>query len=90
MKYLLLLAIVILSGCARLSYTVYQGEQQNWPVSKGAFVRTVDGMQIFNAPPFKPYDVLGEIVAKDASERLLVHCAKTTMQMRSSLLTCNW
>lgn len=77
MKYLLLLAIMILSGCARLSYTRYQGEQQNWPMSKGAFVRTVDGIQIFNAPPFKPYDVLGKIVSKDAAERLLVHCAKT-------------
>src|SRR5690348_5388409 len=45
MKIPLLITIclaAVLTGCATADFTPYVGEQQKWPIAKGAFVTTVN------------------------------------------------
>src|SRR5436190_11953972 len=64
-----------LTGCATADFTPYEGAQQKWPTSSGAFVRTInsyDGpgrsgtgqqytLPVYFGPPNRPYIVLGSV-----------------------------
>jgi hypothetical protein len=56
------LALILLTGCVRLTWTPYVGEQQAWKTAPGSFVQTLDGMNIYMNVPNKPYKVLGNII----------------------------
>jgi hypothetical protein len=73
----LTLPCLLLSGCAEISYTQYQGQQQNWPTQPGAFVKTVDGIPIYHGLPSQYYNVLGQIVSVDGSDHDLARIART-------------
>jgi hypothetical protein len=75
MKYLrnyspVLLAALLLSGCARGDFTPYSGQQQNWPTQPGSFVSTkyVIPAYIYSWPD-RPYIVLGYLDATTAPIR---------------------
>ena len=52
--------VLLAAGCGpRVEFMQYRGVQ-NWPVG-GAFVRVVDGMDVYEGLPDKPYEVVGLI-----------------------------
>ncbi len=63
---LLFLVSVFILGCRSLPYQTYMGEQKNWPISSGSFVRHNHGVQIYSpfqqdGWPGNPYFILGQI-----------------------------
>ena len=55
----LLFFLLLLTGCATSKYQPYLGQQQDWPVQKGAFATEKQGVKIYSTFPERPYDVLG-------------------------------
>jgi hypothetical protein len=51
----------VLTGCAWdvTHFTPYQGDQQNWPTARGAFVSNQGGIPAYYGLPSRPYVVLG-------------------------------
>lgn len=75
----LALVAVLAIGCGTVSYSPYVGEQEDWPIAKGAFVKTKDGIPIYRGLPSRPYTVLGHMVITTdmgAEEMLAVSKAK--------------
>lgn len=68
---LLLFTMLILGACTTSSFTPYFGEQQEWPISKGAFATEFNGIVFFESSPSKPYIVLGYV---DAPVYLGLNC----------------
>ena len=64
-KFTLLLLSTLLSGCAYVQYTPYEGRSAS-PMSEGAFVDRSYALPIYKGLPPRPYTVLGFI---EASER---------------------
>lgn len=62
------LFITILSGCAYVQYTPYEGNDPSVPLSNGAFVNREYALPIYQGFPPRPYKVLGLI---EASERAI-------------------
>lgn len=79
-----ILAALLLWGCASADFTPYVGAQQNWPISTGAFVRTVNSyngpgrsgtgkqyaLPAYFGPPNRRYTVLGSIDVDAPVDRL--------------------
>jgi hypothetical protein len=66
----MLLAALLVSGCAIGDFTPYSGQQQNWPTQPGSFVSTkyVIPAYIYSWPD-RPYIVLGYLDATTAPIR---------------------
>lgn len=61
MRYLLsLAALVLLSGCATVEFTPYEGDRE-WKTSPGSFVDRKHGLPIYKGLPPRPYRVIGFI-----------------------------
>lgn len=75
----LALAAILAIGCGTVSYSPYVGQQEDWPIAKGAFVKTRDGIPIYRGLPNRPYIMLGHMVIttdSGAEEMLAVSKAK--------------
>jgi hypothetical protein len=53
------LCLILLTGCATVSYSPYVGKNEGWPLASGAFVKTVRNVQLYRGFPSQPYKVLG-------------------------------
>jgi len=53
------IASLLLTGCVTVDYLDYRGVQE-WPTGS-AFVRTVEGVEVFEGLPNRAYEVLGLI-----------------------------
>jgi hypothetical protein len=76
-KILTFVLLALITGCMPgPSFVPYVGVQKDWKTSEGAFVRQMDGIDIYSRDsyPAKPYDVLGGVVA--FSEVSLIKTAK--------------
>lgn len=49
----------VFSGCVRVEYLKYRGPQ-NWPTG-GAFIQLVEGIEVYEGLPTRPYEVIGLI-----------------------------
>jgi hypothetical protein len=67
MKWFALLSLLVCAGCSTIDYTPYSGNQLDWPVADGAHVKIQSGIPFYLGLPDKPYQVLGSLVAVDAS-----------------------
>lgn len=56
---LLVVAALLLSGCATTTFSTYTGAQQDWPTSDHAYTRDVRGITVYRGLPPRPYTVLG-------------------------------
>ena len=66
----LLVAALLVSGCAFGDFIPYSGQQQNWPTQPGSFVTTKYVIQAFiHSWPDRPYAVLGYLDATTAPIR---------------------
>jgi hypothetical protein len=66
----LLLAALVVSGCAFGDFTPYAGQQQNWPTQPGSFVATQYVIPAYiHSWPDRPYTVLGYLEATTAPIR---------------------
>ncbi len=55
-------AVVFLSGCAQPEFSLYSGQQQNWPTQPGSFINTQFALPIYvKSYPDRPYDVIGQL-----------------------------
>jgi hypothetical protein len=65
-----LLASLLVSGCAIGDFTPYSGQQQNWPTQPGSFVTTKYIIPVYvHSWPNRPYNVLGYLDATTAPIR---------------------
>lgn len=68
-----LLCVLLLSasllGCASSNYVNYQGEQEDWPTSKGTLVDNKYPVPVYFGLPNKPYIILGYLDATTAPVR---------------------
>jgi hypothetical protein len=66
----LLVAALLVSGCAFGDFTPYSGQQQNWPTQPGSFVKTKYVIPAYiHSWPDRPYTVLGYLDATTAPIR---------------------
>ena len=66
----MLLASLLVSGCAIGDFTPYSGQQQNWPTQPGSFVTTKYVIPAYiHSWPNRPYTVLGYLDATTAPIR---------------------
>ena len=66
----LLVAALLVSGCAFGDFTTYPGQQQNWPTQPGSFVTTKYVIPAYiHSWPDRPYTVLGYLDATTAPIR---------------------
>jgi hypothetical protein len=57
-------AAALLSGCAQPEFSLYSGQQQNWPTQPGAFVNAQYAVPIYvRSYPNRPYNVIGYLEA---------------------------
>jgi len=89
---LMVAAVALLTGCATADFTPYVGEQQRWPIAKGAFVTTInsyDGpgrsgtgqqymLPVYFGPPNRAYVVLGSVDVDTPVGRLFEGSEKVT------------
>lgn len=61
--------VALISGCAWAKFRAYEGGQQHWPTSSGAFVERNHAIPAFFSPPPRPYYVIGYIDATTAPIR---------------------
>ncbi len=71
---IVLLACVLLNGCTRIEYLDYKGSQ-DWPTG-AAFVKTLDGMEVYEGLPPCAYEVVGLIDVYDEKPFYLDNTAK--------------
>jgi len=74
MRYfgLALTLAVLVPGCVRVEYCAYRG-RQDWPTGS-AFVGRVEGIEVFEGLPQRPYEVIG-LVDVYADEPFVDHHA---------------
>lgn len=58
---LLQLSLLCLTGCGTVNYAPYVGEQKQWPIRAGAFVKVDRGLSYYQTWPEKPYTILGHL-----------------------------
>lgn len=69
----------LLSGCALPEFSMYSGQQQDWPTQPGAFVNTQFGLPIYvHSYPSRPYNVIGylQVLGTPPGARYAVQKAK--------------
>lgn len=77
----LLALSAILTGCVHVQYVPFVGTR-DWPKSTGAFVQTVDGMQIFHLGyPSQPYHAVGELTVTGSPR----HCGNAAVRQARAL-----
>jgi len=66
---LILFFALVVSSCAVGDFKEYSGQQQNWPVSKGVFVKNEYVLPVYYGYPPRPYRVIGYLDVKTARIR---------------------
>ncbi len=63
MKRVLVVIMLCVTGCGRVTWRDYQG-RQDWAIGSGFCSQTKDGLLIFEGLPGRPYEVLGIVEAE--------------------------
>ena len=54
--------VVFLSGCSLPEFSLYSGQQQDWPTQPGSFINTQFALPIYvKSYPNRPYNVIGQL-----------------------------
>lgn len=54
--------VVFFSGCALPEFSLYSGQQQDWPTQPGAFINTQFALPVYvKSYPNRPYNVIGQL-----------------------------